>query len=88
MRARSSVRRCDGGVTGTTPETFGEDTPFLLIARIKCKKGKKADYLKIAAVADNGVIFAGVSFRGTVPGATARERRSLRIRYGTSRTRR
>jgi len=42
-------------VPGTTPEAFGEDTPFLLIARIKCKKGKKAEYLKIAAVADNGV---------------------------------
>ena len=65
--------------SGTSPEAFGEETPFLLIARIKCKKGKKADYLKIAAVADNGV-GAGVLRPGTVarPRGEGRGRRSRR----------
>ena len=42
---------------GADPSAFGEKTPFILIAKIKCKSGAdETAYLEIAATADAAVM--------------------------------
>ena len=56
--APTSPNNLSVSVVGTAPEAFGAATPFILVARVKVQEGKKAEYLRAAAVADRGVMLS------------------------------
>merc|ERR1719164_435934 len=56
--APTSPNSLSASVLGTAPEVFGAATPFILVARVKVQEGKKAEYLRAAAVADRGVMLS------------------------------